>query len=79
LSWMPLLSKVPLSNMSGPPPTVEFENVRRDDQQLPRMPADNAAYLGRSLFSDFLLPVELGGMLLLIATVGAIAIAFRRS
>jgi NADH-quinone oxidoreductase subunit J len=79
LSWMPLLAKVPLSNMSGPPPTLEFENVRRDGQQLPRMPADNAAYLGRSLFSDYLLPVELGGMLLLIATVGAIAIAFRRS
>ncbi|HEY7328881.1 MAG TPA: NADH-quinone oxidoreductase subunit J [Gemmataceae bacterium] len=80
LNWMPLLARAPLSNMSGPPPTVEFENVRRDEtQQLPRMPADNAAYLGRSLFGDFLLPVELGGMLLLVATVGAIAIAFRRS
>lgn len=79
LHWMPLLADVPLSNLSGPPPTVESENVRRDEQGLPRMPADNAAYLGRSLFSDFLLPVELGGTLLLVATVGAIAIAFRRS
>jgi NADH-quinone oxidoreductase subunit J len=78
LGWLPSVD-VPFSNLSGPPPTVEFENVRHDDQKLPRMPADNAAYLGRSLFSDFLLPVELGGMLLLVATVGAIAIAFRRS
>ena len=38
-------------------------------------PAENSAYLGRSLFTDYLLPVELGGTLLLVATVGAIAIA----
>ncbi len=80
LGWLPPAEDTPFSNLSGPPPTVEFENVRRDpDQKLPRMPADNAAYLGRSLFGDFLLPVELGGTLLLVATVGAIAIAFRRS
>jgi NADH-quinone oxidoreductase subunit J len=79
LGWLPPAEDTPFSNLSGPPPTAEFENVRRDEQGLPRMPADNAAYLGRSLFGDFLLPVELGGMLLLVATVGAIAIAFRRS
>ncbi len=79
LGWLPPAEDTPFSNLSGPPPTVEFENVRRDEQGLPRMPADNPAYLGRSLFGDFLLPVELGGMLLLVATVGAIAIAFRRS
>ena len=43
------------------------------------MPAENAAYLGRSLFTDYLLPVELGGILLLVATIGAIAIAQRRA
>ncbi len=61
------------------PPTVQAEQLRRDDAGLPRMPAENSAYLGRALFTDFLLPVELGGSLLLVATVGAIAIAFRRS
>lgn len=35
--------------------------------------------LGRSLFTDYLYVVELGGTVLLIATIGAIAIAPRRS
>ena len=43
------------------------------------MPAENPSYLGRSLFTDYLLPVELGGFLLLAATIGAIAIAHRRT
>jgi len=77
--WLPPALNVPLSNLSGPPATVQAEHVRRDDAGLPRMPAENSAYLGRALFTDFLLPVELGGALLLVATVGAIAIAFRRS
>lgn len=64
-----------LSNLSGPPPG----EARRDpDTGRPAMPAENAAYLGRSLFTDYLLPVEVGGLLLLVATVGAIAIAQRR-
>jgi len=79
LGWLPPAADASFSNMSGPPPTIASENIRRDAHGLPRMPADNAAYLGRSLFSDFLLPVELGGMLLLAAAIGAIAIAFRRS
>jgi NADH-quinone oxidoreductase subunit J len=79
LAWLPPAVETPLSDLSGPPPTVEGEHLRLDAAGLPRMPADNAAYLGRSLFTDFLLPVELGGTLLLAATVGAIAIAFRRS
>jgi NADH-quinone oxidoreductase subunit J len=79
LAWLPPAAETPLSNLSGPPPTVESEQVRRDEAGLPRMPAQNAAYLGRSLFTDFLLPVELSGVLLLVAAVGAIAIAFRRS
>jgi NADH:ubiquinone oxidoreductase subunit 6 (subunit J) len=79
LGWLPLAADKPLSNLSGPPPTLVAEHIRRDRAGLPRMPADNAAYLGRSLFSDYLLPVELGGTLLLVATVGAIAIALRRS
>jgi NADH-quinone oxidoreductase subunit J len=53
----------------------------------PRHPADipprnlpnaNIAALGRTLFTDHLLAIELGGTLLLIATIGAIAIAGTR-
>jgi len=47
----------PLSTFSGPPPTQE---PRRDEDQRPELPAENVAYLGRSLFTDYLLPVELG-------------------
>lgn len=46
--------------------------------QTPELPAENVAYLGRSLFTDYLVPVELGGTLLLVATAGAIVIAGRR-
>jgi NADH:ubiquinone oxidoreductase subunit 6 (subunit J) len=79
LGWLPPAGNVSLSNLSGVPPTVPAEQVRRDGAGLPRMPAENSAYLGRAVFTDFLLPVELGGTLLLVATVGAIAIAYRRS
>lgn len=47
-------------------------------------PADDAAFgtmrgLGRSLFGDYVFAVELAGTLLLVAAIGAIAIAPRRS
>jgi NADH-quinone oxidoreductase subunit J len=42
------------------------------------LPHENTAYLGRALFTDYLLAVELGGTLLLVATIGATAIAGRR-
>jgi NADH-quinone oxidoreductase subunit J len=67
-----------LSNLSGPPPTVPPGELRRDDTGRPQLPHENSAYLGRSLFTDYLLPVELGGTLLLVAAIGAIAIAHRR-
>lgn len=68
-----------LSSLSGTPAGVPAGEVRRDAKtRLPAMPAENAAHLGRSLFTDYLLPVELAGALLLAATVGAIAIAQRR-
>jgi NADH-quinone oxidoreductase subunit J len=70
-----------LSAYSGPQPDLPADQVRADPTAggRPYMPADNPAYLGRSLFTDYLLPVELGGFLLLVATVGAIAIAQRRT
>jgi NADH:ubiquinone oxidoreductase subunit 6 (subunit J) len=43
------------------------------------LPSENVVSVGRSLFTDYLLPVELGGTLLLVATIGAIAIAARRA
>jgi hypothetical protein len=66
-----------LSNFSGPASNVSHEKFRRQNGAL-QLPAENTAYLGRSLFTDYLLPVELGGTLLLVATIGAIAIAYRR-
>jgi NADH:ubiquinone oxidoreductase subunit 6 (subunit J) len=69
----------PVSNLSGPPANVPPQELRRGPGGWPHLPAENSAYLGRSLFTDYLLPVELGGMLLLVAAVGAIAIAHRRT
>lgn len=67
-----------MSSLSGPPPNIPPSQLRRDPiTGIPQLPAENAAYLGRSLFTDYLLPVELGGLLLLVAVVGAIAIARR--
>jgi NADH-quinone oxidoreductase subunit J len=43
------------------------------------LPAANVAALGRTLFTDYLIAVELAATLLLVATIGAIAIAGRRS
>ncbi len=43
------------------------------------LPANNVAALGRTLFTDYLVPVELAATLLLVATIGAIVIAGRRS
>ena len=54
----------PLSEFSAPSADVEKP--------------ENVAPLGRTLFTDFLIPVELAGTLLLVATIGAIAIAGRR-
>ena len=44
-----------------------------------QLPAANVAAIGRTLFSDHLLAVELAGTLLLVATIGAIAIAGGRA
>jgi NADH:ubiquinone oxidoreductase subunit 6 (subunit J) len=54
----------PMSEFSAPPADAETP--------------ENVAPLGRTLFTDFLIPVELAGTLLLVAAIGAIAIAGRR-
>jgi NADH:ubiquinone oxidoreductase subunit 6 (subunit J) len=74
----PSADRLSLSELSGPASNRAPDELRRDRAGRPAMPAENTAYLGRSLFTDYLLAVELGGTLLLVATVGAIAIAYRR-
>ena len=59
-----------LQPTKGPPSLLE---------PATKMPANNVAALGKVLFVDYLIPVEMAGMLLLVATIGAIAIAGRRS
>jgi NADH:ubiquinone oxidoreductase subunit 6 (subunit J) len=49
-----------------------------DGKPTRALPAANVAGLGKTLFTDYLLAVELAGTLLLVATIGAIAIAGRR-
>ena len=67
-----------LSKFSGHSPA---EDVTFDDngRVKERLPHNNVAALGKSLFSDYLLPLELAGVLLLVATIGAIVIAGRRT
>lgn len=75
-SWGDLPPSAPLSTGSvpgGKPVPV------RDYRGRAAMPAENTAFLGRSLFSDYLLAVELAGMLLTVATIGAIVIAGRKN
>jgi NADH:ubiquinone oxidoreductase subunit 6 (subunit J) len=62
----------PLSPFSGSAAPSPPENGQAASR------ADNTTALGKSLFTDYLLAVELAGTLLLVATIGAIAIAARR-
>lgn len=51
----------------------------RSDFSVPAADSrETVAPLGRALYTDYLLAVELGGMLLLVASIGTIAIAQRR-
>jgi NADH:ubiquinone oxidoreductase subunit 6 (subunit J) len=69
---------LPLSKLSGTPANIEAAPTA--DGKLPeRLPARNVAAIGTALFTDYLVPVLLAGMLLLVATIGAIAIAGRRA
>jgi len=73
----PERSHRPLSQFSGPV-GVPTAGLRTGPDGKPAMPAENPTYLGKSLFTDYILPVELGGILLLVAVVGAIVIAQRQ-
>jgi NADH:ubiquinone oxidoreductase subunit 6 (subunit J) len=54
-------------------PLTPFAGSRTDH----RLPAGNVAALGRLLFTDYIIGVEMAGTLLLVATIGAIAITYR--
>ena len=57
----------------------EYSRIRGSTlEHHPELPAANVAYLGRALFTDYLLAVELGGTLLLTATIGTILIVSRK-
>ncbi len=68
--------KMALSPYSGIPPN---KSPVPDPNGRAKMPAENVKAIGRSLFTDYLIPVELAATLLLVATIGAIAIAGRRT
>ncbi len=67
-------AELPLSRLSG-----HMDMVPKDGRLPERLPAQNVRALGIVLFTDYLLPVELAGVLLLVATIGAIAIAGRHA
>jgi NADH:ubiquinone oxidoreductase subunit 6 (subunit J) len=67
------------STFSGPRANRAFHTLPRDERGQAAMPAENVAAVGKSLFTDYLVPVELAGMLLLVAAIGAIAISGRRT
>jgi NADH:ubiquinone oxidoreductase subunit 6 (subunit J) len=75
LAWSEPDPKRTLSGFSGAKPN---EPPVLDAHGRVKMPADNVAALGRSLFTDYLVGVELAATLLLVATIGAIVIAGRK-
>jgi NADH:ubiquinone oxidoreductase subunit 6 (subunit J) len=72
------LRPIPQSPFSGVPSHVGPAVDPATGQVRERMPAANVEALGRALMTDYLIPMLAAGMLLLVATIGAIAIAARR-
>lgn len=52
--------------------------LRKDIHGRPTAPRENGAFLGQTLYTTLLFPVELAGVLLLVATAGAILITYKR-
>ncbi|MEI6685772.1 MAG: NADH-quinone oxidoreductase subunit J [Planctomycetota bacterium] len=69
-----LRPSVAMVGNSGADPSLPLGKIRKDQSGRPAMPADNTTFLGKLLFSDQLIAVELAGLLLLVATIGAIVI-----
>jgi NADH:ubiquinone oxidoreductase subunit 6 (subunit J) len=77
-SLQPSGRNLPLSGFSGLRPNLPPQEVPRDAEGRAAVPAANVAAMGQSLFTDYVLAVELAGTLLLVAVIGAIAVASRR-
>ena len=69
-----LRPSIAMPGNSGADPSLALDKIRKDQSGRPAMPADNTTFLGKLLFSDQLIAVELAGLLLLVATIGAIVI-----
>lgn len=69
-----LRPSMPIISNSGADASLQFDEIRKDQSGRPAMPADNTTFLGKLIFSDQLITVELTGLLLLVATIGAIVI-----
>ena len=72
-SLLALLLSVQLAPGAVPPPVPE--SVSSQSSGLSDPNRDRVAELGRAMYTDYLWSVEIAGTLLLLATVGAIAIA----
>ncbi|MGE3806891.1 MAG: NADH-quinone oxidoreductase subunit J [Gemmataceae bacterium] len=70
------LPQLRMSSFAG---QASNELLPPDNLGRPQLPAANVAGLGRTLFSDYLVAVELAATLLLVAVIGAIVISFRRA
>lgn len=66
----------PSADQAATSPVVTTNPLSRLDADAPQV---TMLALGRALFGDYLFAVELAGTLLLVATIGAIAMAPRRS
>lgn len=56
---------------------AQEDSIRLDGSGRPAMPAENTAFLGADIYGNFLVGVEIAGVLLVVATVAAIVIAQR--
>jgi NADH-quinone oxidoreductase subunit J len=54
---------------------IEFNRQKLQSESGPGIVPQTTAGLGRSLYTDYLIAVELAGTVLLVATIGAIALA----
>lgn len=69
-----LRPSIAINSNSGADASLQLDEIRKDQSGRPAMPADNTTFLGKLIFSDQLITVELTGLLLLVATIGAIVI-----
>jgi NADH:ubiquinone oxidoreductase subunit 6 (subunit J) len=60
-----------------PPDAIPLSRYGANQTGDRRLPVGNVASIGRVVYSDYVLGVEMAGTLLLVATIGAIAITYR--